>query len=131
MKTPGSRPALAVALFRCLHQERGSGTVMALGLILLGLSLILGMAQIAVASVGAAGAHSAADLAAIAGATDLLAGGDGCGKAHEYATKNHATVESCRVSDWMVQVEVVKHLNFGIVREARATAKAGPEFADS
>lgn len=102
---------------------------MAVGLILLGLSLILGVAQVGVAAAGSAAAHSASDLAAIAGATDLLSGGSGCGKAREYASKNQAIVTSCQVSGWMVTVEVVKPLDFGLVREARSTSRAGPEFA--
>lgn len=113
-----------------LADERASGTVITLGLILLGLSLTVGVAQIAVASTGSTIAHSAADLAAIAGATDLLSGGNGCDTAREYATKNHTTLVSCQVRDWLLRVEVVKPLGFGLVHEVRAKAKAGPEFAE-
>lgn len=111
------------------NNERGSGTVMAVGLILLGITLMLGVAQIAVAAAGASAAHGAADLAAITGATDVLTGGSGCSKAQEYAAKNHAQLVSCQVNGWMVRIEVVKPLGFGLVSEARARAQAGPEFA--
>lgn len=117
-------------LARRLREERGSGTVMALGLILLGITLTLGVAQVAVAAAGSTAAHGAADLAALMAATDVLTGGSGCGTAGEYATKNHVQLVSCQVNGWMVRVEVLKPLGFGIVTEARAAAKAGPEFAD-
>lgn len=111
-----------------LREERGSGTVMALGLILLGLALTLGLAQVGVAAVGSTAAHQASDLAAIAGATAVLTGGDGCVTAGEYATKNGSHLESCSVSGWMVTVRVAKPLKIGLVAEAQSTSRAGPEF---
>ena len=114
---------------RWLGEERGSGTVMAIGVVLLGLSLLLGVAQVGVAAAGSAAAHRAADLAAIAGATSVLTGGDGCGAAGEYATKNGARLRSCSVNGWMVTVRVSKPLNFGLVGEAVSESRAGPEFA--
>lgn len=111
-----------------LREERGSGTVMALGLILLGLALTLGLAQVGVAAVGATAAHQASDLAAIAGATAVLTGGDGCATAGEYATKNGSHLETCTVSGWMVTVRVAKPLKIGLVAEAQSTSRAGPEF---
>lgn len=111
-----------------LRDERGSGTVMALGLILLGLALTLGLAQVGVAAVGSTAAHQTSDLAAIAGATAVLTGGDGCVTAGEYATKNGSHLESCSVSGWMVTVRVAKPLKIGLVPEAQSTSRAGPEF---
>lgn len=111
-----------------LRDERGSGTVMSLGLILLGLALTLGLAQVGVAAVGSTAAHQASDLAAIAGATAVLTGGDGCVTAGEYATKNGSHLESCSVSGWMVTVRVAKPLKIGLVPEAQSTSRAGPEF---
>lgn len=111
-----------------LRDERGSGTVMALGLILLGLALTLGLAQVGVAAVGSTAAHQASDLAAIAGATAVLTGGDGCVTAGEYATKNGSHLESCSVSGWIVTVRVAKPLKIGLVPEAQSTSRAGPEF---
>ena len=111
-----------------LREERGSGTVMALGLILLGLSLTLGLAQVGVAAAGSAAAHQASDLAAIAGATAAPTGGDGCATAGDYATKNGSHLETCTVSGWMVTVRVVKPLRIGLVAQAQSTSRAGPEF---
>ena len=111
-----------------LREERGSGTVMALGLILLGLALTLGLAQVGVAAAGATAAHQASDLAAIAGATAVLTGGDGGATAGEYATKNGSHLETCSVSGWMVTVRVAKPLKIGLVAEAQSTSRAGPEF---
>lgn len=111
-----------------LREERGSGTIMALGLILLGLALTLGLAQVGVAAAGATAAHQASDLAAIAGATAVLTGGDGCVTAGEYATKNGSHLETCTVSGWMVTVRVAKPLKIGLVAEAQSTSRAGPEF---
>lgn len=111
-----------------LREERGSGTVMAMGLILLGATLILGMAQVGVAAAGSASARQAGDLAAIAGATAVLMDQDGCSTAGEYAVKNGARLTSCSVSGWMVTVTVAKPLAFGLVREATTTSRAGPEF---
>jgi len=101
---------------------------MALGLILLGLALTLGLAQVGVAAAGATAAHQASDLAAIAGATAVLTGGDGCATAGEYATKNGSHLETCSVSGWMVTVRVAKPLKIGLVAEAQSTSRAGPEF---
>lgn len=119
MKMPG----------KVLAQERGSGTVMALALILVALALILGVAQVGVAAAGGAASHNAADLAAIAGATDLMSGGEGCPLAKVYAAKNGARMVSCTVSGWMLSVKVVKPLGFGLVKSASASSRAGPEFA--
>ena len=101
---------------------------MALGLILLGLALTLGLAQVGVAAAGATAAHQASDLAAIAGATAVSTGGDGCATAGEYATKNGSHLEACTVSGWMVTVRVAKPLKIGLVAEAQSTSRAGPEF---
>lgn len=131
MKILGKAGVCLGGFTRQLRGERGSGTVMAVGLILLGVSLMLGVAQIAVAAAGATAAHEAADLTALMAATDVLTGGSGCATAAEYAAKNRATLASCQVNGWMVQVEVVKPLGFGLVTEARGSAKAGPEFAGS
>ena len=108
---PGPHP-----YFPKWRQERGSGTVLAIGLILF-------------AAAASSAAQKASDLGAIAGATETLSGGDGCAKAREYVSKNGASIRSCEVEGWMVKVEVERHIGFGLVKTARAHARAGPEFA--
>lgn len=121
MKIPG-----LTHLRRC-REERGSGTVMALALILLGVGIILAVSTLGVAVAGSSAAHTASDLAAIAGATDLLEGGDGCGVAREYASKNAAVLTDCRREGWLLTVRVRKPL--GVLGAAQAVSRAGPEFA--
>ena len=121
---PGPHP-----YFPKWKQERGSGTVLAIGLILFAAALIFGVAQLGVAAAASSAAQKASDLGAIAGATETLSGGDGCAKAREYVSKNGASIRSCEVEGWMVKVEVERHIGFGLVKTARAHARAGPEFA--
>ena len=98
---PGPHP-----YFPKWKQERGSGTVLAIGLILFAGALIFGVAQLGVAAAASSAAQKASDLGAIAGATETLSGGDGCAKAREYVSKNGASIRSCEVEGWMVKVEV-------------------------
>jgi secretion/DNA translocation related TadE-like protein len=95
-----------------------------------GLLLVLGAALGVVAALFHAHrvAQSAADLAALAGATALADGGDGCGAAAGIATANGAALDACRVqgSDLTVTVRVTGPRWLGQSADLVAQARAGP-----
>lgn len=112
--------------------DQGSGTVLALGLI--AVSLVLGLALAALSTAqGARGqAQTAADLAAVAGATALQGGWDACPTAHETAERNGAVVAACvEQGDGVVRVDVTREATgwAGALGTARAAARAGPASA--
>lgn len=113
-----------------LAGERGSGTVMALGII--AAMLTLGLVAIGlIQAQGASGrARMAADMAALAGATALTsiaAPGDPCATAQRVAQVNGARMGSCRVEGEDVTVEVAVAVRIlGVARQATALARAGP-----
>jgi secretion/DNA translocation related TadE-like protein len=77
-------------------------------------------------------AEAAADLAALAGATALRDGGDGCAAALRVAVDNRARLSACMIApDASVTVTVAVALPTGLRRWAavdvvRAVARAGP-----
>ena len=79
-------------------------------------------------------ADRAADLAALAGAATLQAGGDGCTAAIRSAAAQGARVTSCQVADATtvlvaVAVDVVgPAARWGRLPPARARARAGPAW---
>ncbi|MBO3723559.1 flp pilus-assembly TadE/G-like family protein [Actinomyces bowdenii] len=120
---------------RCLTRrpdgdETGAGTVMALAIIAVALSLGLGAIGLIQAQGASGRARSAADLAALAGATALssvLAPGDPCATAERVARANGARLTSCRISGEDVSVDVVVPVRIlGLARQAGASARAGP-----
>lgn len=108
--------------------ERGSGTALALALI-----LILGAAGYILAALGAAfaagqRAEAAADLAALAAAqvlNDPLAPGDPCRVAEEIAA---VPITRCEISGTEVIIEVTDTVDLGAFagRDLVARARAGP-----
>ncbi|MDO4900552.1 Rv3654c family TadE-like protein [Actinomyces sp.] len=110
--------------------ERGSGTVMVLGIIAVVLSLALGATGLIQAQAAAGRARSAADLAALAGATALtsvFAPADPCATAQQVARANGAELADCTVDGEDVTVTVaVPTRILGIPRRAGAAARAGP-----
>jgi secretion/DNA translocation related TadE-like protein len=113
--------------------ERGSGTMLMVGV--LGVLLALGAAAIWAAGYLAAGhkARAAADLAALSGAVAIQAGGDGCAAARRVAADNGAELSACdRVGDqvdFVISVEVVRRVRTGISglpAQVSAVAHAGP-----
>ena len=113
--------------------ERGSGTMLMVGV--LGVILALGAAATWAAGYVAAAhkARAAADLAALSAAVAIEAGADGCPVARRVATDNGSTVSACdRVGDqvdFVVSVEVVRPVRTGVPglpAEVTAVAHAGP-----
>ncbi|WP_281241804.1 Rv3654c family TadE-like protein [Actinomyces ruminicola] len=110
--------------------ERGSGTVMVLGIIAVVLCLGLGATGLIQAQAAGGRARSAADLAALAGATALtsvFAPADPCATAQRVARANGAELGACTINGEDVTVTVVVPTRIlGIPRRAEAAARAGP-----
>jgi secretion/DNA translocation related TadE-like protein len=72
---------------------------------------------------------SAADLAALAGASALQAGEDGCAAARSNARRNEATVTACSVDGQDVTVLTARRTQPVLGRRftVHASARAGPE----
>jgi secretion/DNA translocation related TadE-like protein len=88
------------------HDEAGSATVLVVAMA--GVLLLLGSALGVVTAMVAAHrtAQSAADLAALAGARGVAAGGVGCASASRSAAANGAQLTSCAVSGRVIDIEV-------------------------
>ena len=110
--------------------ERGSGTVYALGVIAVLLAAAVGIAGLIQAQSATGRARAAADLAAISGATVLssvIAPGDPCAMAQRVAAANGASVSTCSVAGEDVTVSVIVPTTIlGRPRQATAQARAGP-----
>lgn len=89
-----------------MRDERGSASMLVV--VHLTVLVLLGCALAAVAGlvVDQRRAQSAADLAALAGATSLARGADGCAAAGSSAAANDARLTGCTVSGRDVRVEV-------------------------
>jgi len=109
--------------------DRGAASVL-----LLAVGLVLVMAGLGGAAIGSARvarhqAQNAADLAALAGATDAVFGeAVACARAARFATANGALLTSCTVDglEIVVRVEVAVRPLPGVLRHAGASARAGP-----
>lgn len=113
--------------------QRGAATVLVVAMA--GVLLLVGSATGVVAAIVVAHrkAQSAADLAALAGATALADPGsrgarDPCGAAGDVAAANHARLSSCVVDgeDVLVEVTVAGPHWLGQDRDLVGTARAGP-----
>lgn len=110
--------------------ERGSGTVLVLGVIGVLLVLAVGVVALIQAQAAAGRARLAADLAALGGATALnsiTAPADPCAVAGGVARANGAALGSCTVAGEDVVVEAAVRVQvLGAGRTATAAARAGP-----
>lgn len=111
--------------------DRGSGTVLLLALVavLLVVAALLGL--LAAAQLARGRAQTAADLGALAGATQLLAGGtvDPCAVAGQAVRRNGGTLAACTDDgQGVLTVGVVVRSATGT---ASAWARAGPASARS
>ncbi|WP_328703548.1 Rv3654c family TadE-like protein [Actinomyces sp. zg328] len=125
-----ARPGPSRRWGRPLADERGEGTVLMAGVIGVILAITLGLSGLMRAEGAAGRARTAADMAALAGATALnsiVAPGDPCAAAQRLASANGATLDSCRVEGEDVIVGVSVDVTvLGVPRQARAHARAGP-----
>ena len=110
--------------------ECGAGTVLVVGVIAVLLAAALGVSGLIQAQVAAGRARTAADLAALGGATALssvLAPGDPCEVAGRVARANGAEVKACTVVEEDVVVEVFVGVRvLGVARTTTSAARAGP-----
>ena len=109
------------------RSSRGSATVLAVVLlVVLGLAgaLAAGLGGVLVAKRRAA---SAADLAALAGASALQRGDPGCAVVAATARANRAQVVSCQVDGEVVEVEVSVPVHALGITDVRDRARAGPD----
>ncbi|KRE35065.1 hypothetical protein ASG73_17140 [Janibacter sp. Soil728] len=119
---------------RELWDERGSSTVLAVGLIVAMLSVTLAASAVLSAVRSAHVARSAADLAALAAAIQLQESPDprgACGEAARVATRHDARVLSCDVgTSGVVTVTVATSIPLRLAGvgpdHAEGRARAGP-----
>lgn len=110
---------LAHRLRGTLGEQHGYATIAATGIILAIVGLCLVVATAAGWVLAGHRAHTAADLAAVAGAQAHYRGEPGCDRAGETAVLNQAQLITCRIETGDVLVTVA-------VRGHQATARAGP-----
>ena len=107
------------------------GSASLLVVALTGVVLLLGLAGAFLTATGAAHrqAQSAADLAALAGATAGRSGGDACAMAAKVADQNGARSAACHVdgNDVVVQVLLAGPEFLGHSWELVGQARAGPD----
>ncbi|BBY81598.1 hypothetical protein MPUL_27560 [Mycolicibacterium pulveris] len=109
--------------------EDGSATLVAVGAMVVLLTITVGAVYVGAAVIGRHRAQAAADLAALAAATYLVDGAAvACTRAAETADAMHAAVTDCAVEnlDVVVAVEIDVALGRLTVGPARAVARAGP-----
>jgi secretion/DNA translocation related TadE-like protein len=114
------------------RRDRGSGTIYALVVAAVVATVALAAAAVGGAVIARHRAMSAADLAALAGADVLAAGGgDPCGAAAHIAARHQVDLLSCStaglVVDVTVGVAVRGALGFGLMAEMRSRAGPGGE----
>lgn len=113
-----------------LRRDAGAGTVLSLGLCLAVITLLLALLVLAQATIGAARAGAAADLAALAGADTIrdLRAGDPCAVAAEVAARNGAELSSCapEVGALSITVDVASSAGRLLPWAPSARARAGP-----
>jgi secretion/DNA translocation related TadE-like protein len=108
--------------------EQGSGTVLVLVAVALLITTALVLSVLGGLLVRQRRLESAADLAALAGASAVQHGRDGCAWAHQVALRNEATLLRCRRSGDVVEVVAGASVSLplGLRASLRAPARAGP-----
>lgn len=115
-----------------VRDERGSGSMLMIGVMTVVLMLSLSGICLAGYLVAAHRARAAADLAALSGAAVFVTGGDGCGAAHRNARSNGGRLVSCEQVgdqvDFVITVRVEVRVRTGVAqlpRTIQAVAHAG------
>jgi len=113
---------------RSARGERGAVTVLAVALLGFLLMVTAALGVVAAIIVAHRRAQSAADLAALAGATALQRAADACGEAGAVAAANQARLSACEVAgqDVVVTVRVDGPRWLGQRGSLSAMARAGP-----
>lgn len=119
MRRPGPPPGIGAGVARVPRRGRGRGDAVThrsqrgaatvLIVAMAGVLVLLGLAMVMVAAIVAdqRRAQSAADLAALAGATTASRGGEACAAADAVARANGARIATCELIGREVTVEVV------------------------
>lgn len=113
-------------------RERGSATVLSIGVLGATVALAAGFAAVGQAGAARHQAQSAADAAALAAATKVLWGEtEACAAAAAIAAENDTELERCRVNDLEVHVAVTRDPSgvAAVFGPAAAVARAGPVSA--
>lgn len=109
--------------------DRGSASVWSAGALAALLAVVVAVVHLGGVTIARHQAESAADLAALAGATRTVAGERAaCARAGEITDRMRVRLDSCRVQDWDVLLEVSARPagplgRFGVTT---ARARAGP-----
>ena len=118
---------------RSRQRERGSASVLMLGVMAVVMALSFAAMVVAGYLVAVHCARGAADLAALSGAAAYQQGHDACGRARQVTRADGAAVVTCEqvgdLVDFVVTVEVqvaVRTPMAGLPRFVRAQAHAGP-----
>lgn len=111
--------------------DRGSGTVLVLGIVGAAIVVATVLAALATAQGARGRAQTAADLGALAAATALRHGEDACEVAADAVRRNGADLVEClRQEDGVVRVETRYPLGVGVLGavlgDGGAWARAGP-----
>lgn len=126
----GARPSGRASAAGC--RERGSATVLAVGVVAALVLFAGGFAAMGQASAARHRAQGAADAAALAGAARVLLGDvEACGAASAMAGENGVDLERCEVKDLEVTTTVtVEPAGLpALFGPARAISRAGPVMA--
>jgi secretion/DNA translocation related TadE-like protein len=109
------------------RDERGAGTVLAVAMIGLVVTVTVGTSGAVGVVAGHRRAQSGADLSALAGAATLQNGGDACQRARVIAGENGTELSRCQVDGTEVVVVVTRNVRLpGLPMDLRARARAGP-----
>ena len=127
-----ARPAASITVrLRVQGDDGGSATIWSLSIIVMLTAAMMLALALAAAVIQRHRATSAADLAALAGAGQVLAGpAAACGRAAEIARRHAAALERCDVGATSVAVEVSLPHELGwlgrqVLAPARGRARAG------
>jgi secretion/DNA translocation related TadE-like protein len=114
-----------------MRDEDGAGTVLALAMMGLLVTVTLATSGVVGVVAGHRRAQSGADLAALAGAGALQDGGDACQGAGVIARRNGTRLRGCEIDGWNVTVVVSATVHLpGSPMELEARGRAGPVDAD-
>lgn len=107
--------------------DRGSASIVAVGLVVGIITLLTIIAAVGNVLISKAQAHTAADIAALAGASvQMNASADACSLAAQIASDNQAQLDDCAVENDEVQVAVTVRTRVPLVSRVTVRSRAGP-----